>query len=120
MNCANPWECSACAKEAMMSEDLEFIFDEVARERARQDGKWGEQNHPDGTGGEYFKQLERDARMDYEYAAKDGSITWALILREELYEALSATSLKELDEELNQVMAVAAAWRQAIARRKNG
>jgi hypothetical protein len=102
-----------------MSEFLEFIFDDVAYERARQDAKWGEQRHPDGTGGEYFKQLERDARMDYEYASKDKSITWALILREEVYEALSASSLKDLDEELNQVMAVAAAWRQDIARRRN-
>ena len=103
----------------MNQQNLDAILSDVIAERERQDGKWGEQNHEDGIGGLYFTQLERDARRDYEYAAKDGAMTWALILREELYEALSAATTNDLETELTQVMAVAAAWREAIARRKN-
>jgi hypothetical protein len=64
------------------------VLDEVQDERRRQDAKWGEQNHPDGT-----------------------------IALEEVFEALVETDPAKLRDELLQVAAVAVAWVEAIDRR---
>jgi NTP pyrophosphatase (non-canonical NTP hydrolase) len=72
---------------------------DVSNERARQDAKWGEQNHDDGT--------------------------WGLILGEEFgetCEAALAVAFGNADpnrvrEELVQVAAVAVAWIECIDRR---
>lgn len=94
------------------------VLREVLTERARQDAKWGEQNHPDGTGYAYLRDRSDIARRecDSEFAAGNGS--WRLILREEYREALAAApDSPELREELIQVAAVAVAWVEAIDRR---
>ena len=85
----------------------ERIWDAVDAERARQDAKWGEQNHDD--------------------------FTWMAILAEEVGEVAKAAlhhngdepgvtaseaTLSHLREELVQVAAVAVAWLEAIDRRK--
>jgi hypothetical protein len=92
------------------------VFDQLAAERASQDGKWGEQNHPDGTS----LTLESTAdvyRRDADRAAKLGTITWAHILREEMAEAMAETDAAKLRAELIQVAAVAVNWIEAIDRR---
>lgn len=77
------------------------VYMAISAERERQDAQWGEQNHPNGTGGV-------DAR---------GEVTWRHILREEIAEAMAETNLVHLRAELIQAAAVCAAWVEAIDRR---
>ncbi|MFY1588974.1 hypothetical protein ACN267_31290 [Micromonospora sp. WMMD734] len=92
------------------------VLYEIARERSRQDAKWGEQNHPDGTGRDYAEDA-RIARNACQYAALNDRVTWRHILGEEVTEALAETDTAALREELLQVAAVAVAWVEAIDRR---
>jgi len=92
------------------------VLGDVERERLRQDAKWGEQNHPDGTHDSYTLRAEAERRLA-DNAAKHGSLTWRHILAEEFYEALAEEDPVKLRAELIQVAAVAAAWVEAIDRR---
>jgi len=92
---------------------------EVAAERARQDAKWGEQDHPDGTGGGNAIAAAVGARMQCQLAAKEGALTWRDVMREEVGEAFAETDPAKLRAELIQVAAVAVAWAEAIDRRAN-
>jgi len=101
---------------------------EVARERARQDVKWGEQNHPDGTGpdvtplsivgnGNVAAEIARFATRETDDHAEAGTVTWLDILREEYHEAIAESDPEKLHRELIQVAAVAQQWAEAIVRR---
>lgn len=96
---------------------------EVAFERTRQDTKWGEQNHQDGTGPQCLGDLARTgtsadaAREQCDRMFDEGRGTWANILWEEFAEALEETDPEKLKKELIQVAAVAVAWVDAINRR---
>lgn len=109
------------------------VLAEVRVERARQDAKWGEQNHPDGTGawkvipgGEARRdevvaevragRAEEDRRA-CDQAARDGRLSWLHILREEVSEAFAEDGVA-LRRELIQVAAVAVGWIEAIDRRE--
>lgn len=92
---------------------------EVREERERQDAKWGEQNHPDGTGEHYATLARHHRRLCDEMFAKDRG-AWAHILREEVYEALAEDNPVKLRAELIQVAAVAVSWVEAIDRREGG
>lgn len=100
------------------------LFD-VARERRRQDAKWGQQNHPDGTGpGVYWQFYDYPAaelagiiRRATQEAFAQGKGTWRDILNEEVAEAFAEDDPAKLRAELIQVAAVAAAWVEAIDRR---
>jgi hypothetical protein len=96
-------------------------LEEVA-ERIRQDIKWGEQNHPDGTGDEPGSRIRvrqaEHAREVCQTHATEGTVTWLDILREEVAEAFAETDPANLREELIQVAAVATAWVEAIDRRQ--
>ena len=73
------------------------VFDEIQCERERQDAKWGQQNHGDGT--------------------------WALILMEELGEACQAIlkgHSSEPRKELIRALSVGVAWLECTARRGSG
>lgn len=104
---------------------------DVHAERLRQDEKWGEQNHPDGTGprsrplhdwgissarAETLATLFTDAT---DAAAKRGEVTWRHILLEEVFEALAEADPAKLRTELIQVAAVATQWAEAIDRRED-
>jgi hypothetical protein len=89
----------------------------VRDERERQDAKWGEQNHPDGTGGPRAEEVREAARAQCQDAALRGEQQWSLILAEEVFEAIAEEDQGALYEELIQVAAVAQAWAEAIARR---
>jgi len=117
------------------------IAQEVLAERARQDAKWGEQNHPDGTGPDtqplgdiVFREAYRDAHTGSlttikastlasaatevtDVAAAHGNVTWTDILFEEFTEAVAEKDPIKLRAELIQVAAVAQQWVQAIDRR---
>lgn len=93
---------------------------EVLGERNSQNAKWGEQNHPDGTG--HFTLIEEAdlARARCERAFNEGVGTWRHILNEEVTEAFAESDTEKLREELVQVAAVTVAWIEAIDRRENG
>lgn len=104
---------------------------DVAAERARQDARWGEQNHLDGTGpgtrplrAVVDADVQPTARWlaarstsltDTRFRAGDG--TWRDILLEEVFEAFAEDDPESLRAELVQVAAVAQAWAEAIDRR---
>lgn len=116
------------------SQTWEQVLAEVAAERQRQDAKWGEQNHPDGTGVSWPEmvipafgwsstlqpahQAAHLARKTCQRAAKDGRCTWLAIALEEVAEAFAETDPARLRAELIQVAAVAVAWVEAIDRRE--
>lgn len=109
---------------------------DVADERRRQDRKWGEQNHPDGTGARRTwafhalvaavlvegpnvtsRTLRDVMRAETDAAARSGRCTWAHILLEEVFEALAEDDPIKVRDELVQVAAVATTWIEAIDRR---
>lgn len=90
------------------------VLQELAKERLKQDEKWGVQNHPNGTGYSLFKE---HADLYKKLNNTFGGV-WAGILLEEVYEALSERDPNKLREELCQVGAVAVAWIESLDRRK--
>lgn len=107
------------------------VIAEVAEERERQNAKWGEQNHPNGTGPDglllddvadhrhgirRFETLRNDAIVQTDIRATDGTVTFADILLEEVFEALAEEDPAKLRTELIQVAAVATQWVEAIDR----
>jgi hypothetical protein len=109
----------ASASSGGPTPSTEEICLDVWDERIRQDKRWGQQNHPDGTG------LVNDARRadrakEYnDQRVADGDLTFRDILIEEIYEAFAETDPVRLREELIQVAAVAVAWVEAIDRRQS-
>ncbi len=97
---------------------LKSILDEVYLERARQDAKWGEQNHPNGTGGEWAQEEADSCRQLCDVAFQDGCGTFRLILAEEVAEAFAESDKTRLREELIQVAAVAVAWVEKLDRER--
>ncbi len=89
---------------------------EVVLERGRQDELWGEQNHPLGTGGPMREEAGAIAKRRCEKAFASGRGTWALILEEEVAEALAETDHQKIRTELVQVIAVAVAMIESLER----
>lgn len=99
---------------------LSSVLEEIAEERNRQDEKWGEQNHPDGTGPTIPTLNAREhAIHECDYAHSNGTGTWRHILEEEYREALAESDPAKLRAELIQMAAVAVAWIQKIDRTQN-
>lgn len=120
-----------------MSMDMQPMLDvlgDVRDERKRQHRKWGEQNHRDAdpvsldrTGGATPERLAdhleipTEARAKYlcAEAVRTKAANWAVILVEEVAEAVAAIGNdQDLRDELVQVAAVAVAWIEAIDRRR--
>ncbi|WP_405180259.1 hypothetical protein OG225_02660 [Nocardia sp. NBC_01377] len=83
---------------------------EVLAERARQDARWGVQDHADGTGGKAAHDQVRVMRAQCDDAARNGRLTFRHILSEEVAEAFAETDPTKLRTELVQVAAIAQAW----------
>jgi hypothetical protein len=96
------------------------LAEEVDDERARQIAKFGDQHHPDGTGGEQFARDADLARSTCQTAARDGRVDWHLILDEEVREAYAESDSVRLRTELLQVIAVGFAWIADIDSRPAG
>lgn len=94
------------------------VLEEVSRERAEQDVKWGEQNHKDGTGRACDVRAAEDQIEACDRAFREGWGSWSHILREEVAEAFAESDPAKLRAELIQVAAVAVAWVEAIDRRE--
>ncbi|MEU9558016.1 NUDIX hydrolase [Streptomyces fumanus] len=100
------------------------VLAEVQAERERQDAKWGEQNHRDGTGADRVwaftgpaSFVAECARKQTQELAEEGYVTWTDIALEEFAEAVAESDPARLRAELVQVAAVAVAWIGAIDRR---
>jgi hypothetical protein len=93
------------------------VLGNVGTERARQDKKWGEQNHPDGTS-RHFKWKADALRVVADTKAQTGTLTWRDILMEEVWEAMAEEDPVLLRTELVQVAAVAVGWVEALDRRE--
>lgn len=112
---------------------LPSVLFEVAKERARQDARWGPQALPDGTGAQVVhrdkgvlrdlavldikRQEARAAQANCDRAAAEGCLTYRHILEEEVAEAFAEDDIARLRAELIQVAAVATKWVEAIDRR---
>ena len=97
---------------------LNDIERDVRAEVERSTAKHGDQSHlPDGTDEPILAETAAFAIARTDRRSAEGSLTWRDILREEVFEAFAETDPDRLDAELNQVMAVAYKWRQAIADR---
>ncbi len=93
------------------------VLVDVAFERHKQNSKWGEQNHPNGTS-PIFKSMADASREACEVSAQAGTLTWRSILLEEVTEAFAESDPKLLREELVQVCAVAVAWIEKLDRER--
>lgn len=100
------------------AEATRLVLGDVSAERAAQDERWGEQNHPDGTGGLHHVLAADDIRRRVQQAAAEGRQRWANVLGEEVAEAFAEDDPAKLRAELVQVAAVAVAWAEAIDRRQ--
>jgi hypothetical protein len=104
--------------------NLTLEEDEVRAEMARQDAKWGQQDHADGTGPDVFWGVHPGPAEAVAVIARGrckangpGQDTWRDILFEEVAEAIAEDDPDALLAELLQVEAVARQWRMAIRRR---
>ncbi|MEU9470473.1 NUDIX hydrolase [Streptomyces avermitilis] len=79
-------------------------------ERQRQLEKFGDQHHPDGTGGSGALYVADRYRSIVDEGLNTGSVTWRDVLLEEVFEALAESDPATLRAELVQVSAVCAAW----------
>lgn len=134
----NPDEPGAVIVTGPHTTDVQVLADVLA-ERARQDAKWGEQNHADGTGPfttPLFSPVEfldddftadliarkLRARCERRFAIdprhrEEPAGTWRDIFLEEVFEALAEDDPAKLRAELVQSAAVLVAWVEAIDRR---
>lgn len=111
-----------------MSKRPKSVVLEVLAERERQDAKWGEQNHPNGTGydnvcfpalmprNKTYGDIASYAKQITDRNAEHGVCTYADILLEEVFEAMAESDPTALRTELVQCAAVAVAWIQKIDR----
>jgi hypothetical protein len=132
-------ELEIAEKDQILKETMNTVPDQVSAritpindvlaERDKQDIKWGEQNHPNGTGPTRmllgtrdlnvictFKDMADTLRDWTDDRAKVGILSFADILLEEVFEALAEEDPAMLREELVQVAAVAVQWVEAIDR----
>lgn len=80
--------------------------------------KHGPQTHiADGTGPDQYAHLRHRATEECERSFHVGHGTWAVVLEEEVYEALAEDNVDRLRAELLQVAAVAIRWVTAIDER---
>lgn len=93
------------------------VVNAVVAERAAQDKRWGEQNHPDGTGYGIWVARAEEIKRRAAYQVKNNTLTWQTILYEEVAEAFAESDPIRLREELVQCAAVCVAWIEAIDRR---
>lgn len=96
---------------------MKAFAEAVDAERQNQLAKWGDQRHPDGTGGPVMRQRADEARAQCQYLAANGGSDWRAVLLEEVYEAMAEDNPFRLRVELIQSAAVIAAWLSDLDRR---
>jgi hypothetical protein len=115
-----PYRCPVTGTEELPlspTSQTNIVLREVMDERMAQNTKWGEQNHPDGTGLPYDIAW---ASIDRAKCQANGPDTdnWRDILQKEVSEAFAEVDPVKLRNEVLQIAAVAVAWIEAIDRRQ--
>ena len=85
---------------------IDSIFEEIRRERRRQNEKWGEQNHP-MLNVPFTVEGMRERAIVYKALNDSSDNNWFGILQEEVYEAFAETEPEKQREEMIQVGALA-------------
>jgi hypothetical protein len=112
--------------------EVDGVYDQISAEMRRQYEKWGQQNHPYGTGPEKRLLARTDVNLDLRTGRELANIfrdkcksniyphqdNWKDILLEEVFEALAEDHEPALRGELVQVAAVVVQWLKAIDRRR--
>ena len=111
--CDVPEHADLEAEVKRLRDGIRSVLDEAERQHV----KWGEQNHPDGTGGTTAMHVAEDAKAACARNFAAGEGTWSDILMEEVCEAVAEEDPERLRVELVQVAAVAVSWIEAIDRR---
>lgn len=83
------------------------LLQEMLAERDRQAGRFPAQRLPLGTGREHWHRLATHMKDAIRRSVEDGTLTWADVLREEMYEVLAETDPQRIRKELIQLAAVA-------------
>jgi hypothetical protein len=84
------------------------IMEKVYDELNRQNEKWGEQNHPMKPEDVDFKAMADGAKKICDSMEGTEKQTWFYILQEEFFEVFAEEDPEKQNEELIQLMAVAA------------
>jgi hypothetical protein len=104
--------------EPLPTSPLNIFEEEIRFERCQQDKKWGQQDHPDGTGRPGSQELSNYYRAVCQ-ANGPSHDNYQDILAEEIFEAFAETDPVRLYNELTQAEAVIRQWREALRRRDN-
>lgn len=92
------------------------IFADVRAERDAQDAKFGVQDLPNGTGGQFAHVADHYRRAcDASFARREGSFRHVFL--EEVWEAMAESDPEALRAELIQAIAVGVKWVEAIDRK---
>ena len=105
--------------DAAFANSVERVLLEVARERGRQQAKWGQQDHPSAFTTYMcwpYGMDSEDVKRYVDNSDHMGIADYAGILAEEFAEALDAETIEHVREELVQVAAVAVAAIESIDR----
>jgi hypothetical protein len=96
------------------------IYDAINNERARQEKLYpGQETIADGTGSQW-NWLEHFSRNESADELKSGKPSSAVILLEEVAEALAAENNTDLETELVQVASVCVQWLERLQARTGG
>ena len=80
--------------------------------------KWGEQNHPNGTGTSPLRDMHRAAAQTIvDKGMRNGTVTYFDILNEEVQEVACETDDEKVLAEMIDVAAVAMDWADSILRK---
>lgn len=89
----------------------------IRDERRRQMVKWGEQNHPDGTGHSLAGLIAQQWKVICDGKHENDMDDWATIAAEEFFEVMAETDEDKLLAEVLQNAAVFTAWAEDLLRR---
>jgi len=100
--------------------EMKNIFNEIRKERVRQDKKFGLQDHPMINKDIKKEKLEEDLkkiRFENDFSRPSKGNCWYYIFAEEILEAFSETEPEKQREEMIQVAAVAVAIIECLDRK---
>jgi hypothetical protein len=93
------------------SYDHHRVLSDIRAERRRQDDKWGVRDRPDGTGLTLMDlAYASEMHQRREQAAREGQLTWSLIMEEKVAEAFAEADPGLVRKKLVQLAAICVAW----------
>jgi hypothetical protein len=102
------------AEEVRRWVDTNDVLEDLAQERRAQFQQWGEQTIPFGSGSYVFKLMCEHYQSTCQANADAGTVTFADVLLEEVFEALAESDPLKLKDELIDAGAVIVQWIELI------